>query len=191
MASSNAQGQGFSLRMFKNPTIAIAHYAFRGSALVFYLFANVFSSSFIVQFLIILTLLSMDFWTVKNITGRLMVGLRWWNFVDTEGKNHWKFESSKDPSRFPTLDRRAFWLALVAGPVVWAFFVTVALMTFKWEWMIVALLGFSMNTANLYGYLRCRWANTNQFTNALSKWAFLNMLRRQQTPANPTTQETV
>lgn len=42
-----------------------------------------------------ITLHSMDFWTVKNITGRLLVGLRWWNFVDEEGQNHWKYESAK------------------------------------------------------------------------------------------------
>ena len=37
----------------------------------------------------------MDFWTVKNITGRLLVGLRWWNYVDDEGKSHWVYESRK------------------------------------------------------------------------------------------------
>lgn len=37
----------------------------------------------------------MDFWAVKNITGRLLVGLRWWNFVDNEGNNHWRYESAK------------------------------------------------------------------------------------------------
>jgi hypothetical protein len=26
-------------------------------------------------------LLAFDFWTVKNVTGRLLVGLRWWNEV--------------------------------------------------------------------------------------------------------------
>jgi len=43
----------------------------------------------------VVLLLSMDFWTVKNITGRLMVGLRWWNYVDDDGKSHWIFESKK------------------------------------------------------------------------------------------------
>ena len=27
--------------------------------------------------------------------GRLLVGLRWWNYVDDEGKSHWIFESRK------------------------------------------------------------------------------------------------
>lgn len=76
-------------------------------------------------------LLSMDFWTIKNITGessahmymmfhilfqilltvnsflspsylvfsffsgRLLVGLRWWNYVDDNGKSHWVYESRK------------------------------------------------------------------------------------------------
>lgn len=40
-----------------------------------------------------ITLLSIDFWVVKNVTGRLLVGLRWWNFVDPDGNSTWKFES--------------------------------------------------------------------------------------------------
>ncbi|CAI5448919.1 unnamed protein product [Caenorhabditis angaria] len=177
---SSSNSQGFSLQMFGKPTIVLAHLSFKGAALFFYFFANFFTDSFIVQFLTILTLLSMDFWAVKNITGRLLVGLRWWNFVDADGNNHWKFESAKDNSRFPAIDRRVFWLGLVVGPLAWAFFVVTAFLTFKFEWMIVALLGFMMNVANLYGYLRCRWNNTEQMTSYFSKWAFLNVLRRSQ-----------
>jgi hypothetical protein len=29
------------------------------------------------------------------LTGRLMVGLRWWNYVDDEGQSHWVFEARK------------------------------------------------------------------------------------------------
>lgn len=54
-----------------------------------------FSDSFIASFVTVVLLLSMDFWTVKNITGRLMVGLRWWNYVDDDGKSHWIFEARK------------------------------------------------------------------------------------------------
>lgn len=31
----------------------------------------------------------------QNITGRLMVGLRWWNQVDDDGRSHWVFEARK------------------------------------------------------------------------------------------------
>lgn len=30
---------------------------------------------------------------VKNITGRILVGLRWWNYIDEEGKSIWVYES--------------------------------------------------------------------------------------------------
>lgn len=179
--SQSNQG-GFSLQMFGKPTIVLAHLSFKAASLFFYFFANFFTSSFIVQFLVILTLLSMDFWAIKNITGRLLVGLRWWNFVDADGNNHWKFESAKDMSRFPAIDRRVFWLGLVVGPAVWIFFVVTAFLTLKFEWMIVALLGALMNLANLWGYLRCRWNNTEQMTSYFQKWAFLNVLRRAQQP---------
>jgi hypothetical protein len=29
------------------------------------------------------------------IAGRLMVGLRWWNYIDDDGKSHWVFEARK------------------------------------------------------------------------------------------------
>ncbi|RZC42518.1 putative Golgi apparatus membrane protein-like protein [Asbolus verrucosus] len=66
----------------------------------------------------------MDFWTVKNITGRLMVGLRWWNYVDDEGKSHWVFESRKGPSqnRINEREARIFWVALILTPLLWAVF---------------------------------------------------------------------
>lgn len=32
---------------------------------------------------------------LQNITGRLMVGLRWWNQVDDDGRSHWVFEARK------------------------------------------------------------------------------------------------
>lgn len=71
------------------------HLFFRGSAVVTYMLCGWFSDSFITSFVFVILLLSADFWTVKNITGRLMVGLRWWNYVDDEGASHWVFESRK------------------------------------------------------------------------------------------------
>jgi hypothetical protein len=44
---------------------------------------------------VIVVLLSIDFWTVKNISGRLLVGLRWWNYVDEDGESRWIYESNK------------------------------------------------------------------------------------------------
>ena len=40
-------------------------------------------------------LLAFDFWTVKNVSGRLMVGLRWWSEVRADGSTDWKFEAQE------------------------------------------------------------------------------------------------
>lgn len=69
--------------------------AFRSLAIVAYFVCSWSKASFVTSFVIIVILLSMDFWTVKNITGRLLAGLRYWNYVDDDGNNHWIFESKK------------------------------------------------------------------------------------------------
>lgn len=79
----------------RHPVAVVFHLAFRTAAVLVYLLCRFFTDSFISSFVCILILLSMDFWTVKNITGRLLVGLRWWNYVDDAGKSHWVFESRK------------------------------------------------------------------------------------------------
>lgn len=35
------------------------------------------------------------FFNVNCIVGRILVGLRWWNYVDSEGKSHWIYEARK------------------------------------------------------------------------------------------------
>ena len=47
-------------------------------------------------YLVIILLGSFDFWTVKNISGRMLVGLRWWNEVLENGDEKWIFESSHE-----------------------------------------------------------------------------------------------
>ena len=81
------------------------------------------NGAFVTNFVIIVVLLGVDFWTVrlsesepvfcpldrivciseadhmcytfqvKNICGRLLVGLRWWNENDEEGNTTWRFET--------------------------------------------------------------------------------------------------
>lgn len=77
----------------RHPYVTISHIFFRSLAIVVYLFFTPFIDSFITSFVFVVLLLSADFWTVKNITGRILVGLRWWNYIDDEGKSTWVYES--------------------------------------------------------------------------------------------------
>lgn len=59
-----------------------------------YLLGNVLmKNQFVVAFVIIILLIAFDFWTVKNVSGRLLVGLRWWNEINDDGTSKWIFES--------------------------------------------------------------------------------------------------
>ena len=40
---------------------------------------------------IVVILAAIDYWIVKNLAGRLLVGLRWWVDFDEQGEEHWKF----------------------------------------------------------------------------------------------------
>lgn len=71
----------------------IFHLLFRTLALTTYLLGGWFSSSFILLFVTTTLLLAFDFWTVKNVSGRLLVGLRWWNEIREDGSNVWVYES--------------------------------------------------------------------------------------------------
>ena len=57
------------LDCFRNRVAVFFHLIFRFLAILTYLLCGLFSGGFIVNFVIIVLLLSVDFWTVKNITG--------------------------------------------------------------------------------------------------------------------------
>ena len=69
---------------------------FKVSCLIIYLFLTViFSESFIITFIVVVLLLAFDFYVMKNVSGRLLVGLRWWNEIKEDGESVWRFESKE------------------------------------------------------------------------------------------------
>ena len=74
------------------PVACVATFGLKAAGLLFYLFVGSFISN-IITFIIVIVLSSLDFWVVKNITGRLLVGLRWWSEIDKNGKEQWRFEN--------------------------------------------------------------------------------------------------
>jgi hypothetical protein len=148
----------------KNPFVTIFHIFFKISALTVYLLCGIVSDSFISSFVTTTLLLSLDFWTVKNITGRIMVGLRWWNYINDDGKSVWVFESRKPDQHHntSTTEVRIFWAALVAAPLMWALFFLVALFKFSFSWLVLVLIGLTLSGSNLLGYLRCKMGKSDE-----------------------------
>lgn len=155
----------------------LCHYVARSSALVFYLFCSWFTTAFIAPVVILLTLFAVDFWLVKNVSGRLLVGLRWWNSINPQtGASTWVFESastatdSLSGNNEPISNRerssrrfagRLFWIGLFAFPLIWFLLVLVAIFSLKFAWCLVAACGCLACSVNAYGYLKCRFKGTS------------------------------
>ncbi|XP_069590138.1 Golgi apparatus membrane protein TVP23 homolog A isoform X1 [Ranitomeya imitator] len=143
----------------RHPLATFFHLFFRIGAIVAYLFCDWFSKSFVTCFVTILLLLSFDFWSVKNVTGRLLVGLRWWNQIDEDGRSHWIFEARKVPANNSTsteVEARIFWLGLIICPMIWTVFFFSTLFSLKLKWLALVIAGISLQSANLYGYIHCK-----------------------------------
>jgi Eukaryotic protein of unknown function (DUF846) len=132
--SSNAESQGTGglqglLKRSGHPIAIIFHFIFKIGAVICYLFLNLFLSDSTVVFIVILLLCCADFWTVQNITGRLLVALRWRNKVNEDGTEQWVFESLNEKHDNNPIDSYSFWLGLYAFVGVWALFLLANLLT--------------------------------------------------------------
>ncbi|KAI4471112.1 hypothetical protein MML48_1g16484 [Holotrichia oblita] len=132
---------------------------FRCLVIIDKLFCNISYNNYARKCFKIVSIIAINrFWTVKNVTGRLMVGLRWWNYVDDEGQSHWVFESRKgqNQNRVNEREARIFWTSLILVPLLWGLFFIVALLGFSFQWLLLVIIALVLSGANLYGYIKCK-----------------------------------
>jgi hypothetical protein len=114
-------------------------------------------------FIVVVLFSAVDFWVVKNVTGRLLVGLRWWSDFDQDGKEIWKFESYDREYQANTVDTAFFWTSQVGATLLWVLFLFLNVITFSIFWVIfssiqslLVFISTSLTATNLYGYYKCR-----------------------------------
>jgi len=93
-----------------NPTACVFHFLFKVVGLCLYLFFGLLSGDKTLKYILVITFAAVDFWTVKNVTGRILVGLRWWSRIKDDGKEEWIFESLPERNS-NKVDTRVFWSA--------------------------------------------------------------------------------
>ncbi|CAB4068378.1 unnamed protein product [Lepeophtheirus salmonis] len=98
----------------------------------------------------------MDFWVVKNVTGRIMAGLRWWNYVDENGEARWIFESrGKDSEHVhSSTEIKIFWGTLVLTPLVWILFIFTSFWRLNFQWIVLPFIGILFTGKNPQSYLQ-------------------------------------
>jgi hypothetical protein len=152
------------LKQSSHPSVIIFHILFKALALFLYIFGGWFVPSnsrgaadsgahMIALTVACILLLAADFWVVKNVTGRLLVGLRWWNRVDNDTTT-WIFESAEDQT-INVFDRRVFWTVLYATPLIWAVLLGFALLKLRLSWLLIVVMALALGGANVYGYYKC------------------------------------
>jgi len=117
-----------------------------------YLFGLWFSRSFVLIFIVVTLEVSADFYFVKNIGGRRLVGLRWWNEPSSSSTTGWVFEAgSGEPN--PT-DARFFWLGLYLAPLLWALLAVVAVVRFELVWLSLVAVAAVLALTNAVAFSR-------------------------------------
>ena len=137
-----------------NPGIVFFTLFFKTLAIVSFLFLGIFGISDALIFIFVVILNSLDFWFVKNISGRILVGLRWWNEVKEDGSEEWKFESSHEV-KAKSIDTTIFWISLYITPAFWGVFFVLELIGLKLMWTLACLIGFILTGSNTFGYYKC------------------------------------
>ncbi|OBT75965.1 hypothetical protein VF21_05769 [Pseudogymnoascus sp. 05NY08] len=156
MESSTQPGQ-LSWRLSAHPITLLWFLGFRISSLLVYLFGLLFTSNFVLIFIITILLLAADFYYLKNIAGRRLVGLRWWNEVDVStGDSQWVFESADPATKVVNAtDSRFFWLAMYAQPCLWVALAVLAVVRFEFIWLTLVVIALVLTITNTLAFSRC------------------------------------
>ncbi|KAI1166514.1 hypothetical protein F5B18DRAFT_51739 [Nemania serpens] len=158
MEQSQPPAGSLSWRLSSHPITLLTFLAFRISSLLVYLFGLIiFTDSMVLVFIITILLLAADFYYLKNIAGRRLVGLRWWNEVDAStGDSQWVFESSEPGTKVVNAtDSRFFWLAMYSQPILWIALAILAIAGFNFIWLPLVAIALVLTITNTLAFSRC------------------------------------
>ncbi|KAL4948073.1 hypothetical protein BDW69DRAFT_100655 [Aspergillus filifer] len=167
-------------RLSAHPITLLTFLGFRLGALLMYLFGVLFINNFILVFILTLLLLSADFYYLKNIAGRRLVGLRWWNEVNTSsGDSHWVFESADPNTRTVTAtDKRFFWLSLYVTPALWIGLGILAIVRLNSViWLTCIAIALVLTITNTTAFSRCdKFSQASTYANSAFGGAIVSNL---------------
>lgn len=130
---------------------------FKAACLLVYLFGSLLWRNQVLTYIACIILLAVDFWTVKNVTGRLLVGLRWWQITRTENalvanagdttaveqeteKTEWVFESLQDEGALDPMDKSIFWMGMYVWPLIWSVFLLSNVLSLRLNWSVFLII---------------------------------------------------
>ena len=143
------------IKKSSQPKIALITVSIKLLALFFFLFLNIFTSNEALVMIVVILLDAADFWYTKNISGRILVGLRWWNnYNQNTQENVWVFES-KNEIKESNIDRKTFWFSLYGFAAIWLILFVWECILFNFIWAFLCLISLAIAATNVYGFFRC------------------------------------
>lgn len=154
---------------------------------MYYFFCTWISESFIINFVVTTVLIVTEFWFTKNIGGRRLTGMRWWQVPSSTGsESTWRFEHraleqvrplstrscafeateqvAKSPLRMqPNFQASKiaitqFWVGMIGLEIFWVIMAVFAVRSPGY--LILCVMAFSFTALNLFGYYKCRsWSS--------------------------------
>ena len=123
------------------------------SIISFFLFSIFLSNEAIIMFIVVL-FGACDFWITKNISGRFLAGLRWYNLLKLETNTEiWVFEG-KNENNADFIDKGIFWYSLYFNDIVWIVLFLWEIIRLKFDWSFICLILIIFTFTNTYGFYR-------------------------------------
>lgn len=138
-----------------------------------------------VVFSVCLIFLCLDFWITKNVTGRFLVGLRWWNTTSNDLNECLGIDEVKDEnfmsaeivcefkafeSKYEgTYDSVIFWWGIYAGIIYWSIIMIIKIFTLNFLWTILSITGALLYAYNGYAFNYCKNVQFNDFEESNTK----------------------
>ncbi|KAJ3564257.1 hypothetical protein NP233_g8412 [Leucocoprinus birnbaumii] len=174
MASNEGDAEAGIAGIFRqsaHPVALLFLYLFRIGAIAVYVLSGWFTDNYVLSTVLVVVLLAMDFWNCRNVAGRTLVGLRFWNQVDEDGESYWVFESRDDVlGTFFHIYHKAchsnhLQIAIYAFPVLWTLLLIVSILKLGLFFIPIVILALVFNITNAVGFTYAdrdakeRWAN--------------------------------
>ena len=159
-----------------HPTICFLTILFKALTIIAFIILDWIIDTTALVYLLVILFSAFDFWLCKNISGRLLVGLRWWNEVKDNGQEVWIYESKHEIKESGS-DSHIFWGLTYTAPLIWLFFTIWDIMRLKLIWASIAGACFVFNMINLMGFFRCSKRQQAK-ASAVSAQAALKMMSK-------------
>ena len=123
------------------------------SIISFFLFSIFLSNEAIIMFIVVLIGLC-DLWMTKNISGRFLAGLRWYNLLKSETNTEiWVFEGKKENDS-NMINRSIFWYSLYINDIIWIVLFIWEFIRLRFDWSFICLILIIFSFTNTYGFYK-------------------------------------